>query len=117
MEIIDTESRLVGGTIVGSVAGSGTTLVKGVRGNALYMDGTANGVVNMGTFRDNCFYNPNLCPQGFTMSFWLYMYSLPLSANARCYISNGGQTKYSYGVAVYLKGDKLVFRVKNHITW
>ena len=79
MDIIDTESQLVGGTIIGKVAGSGTTLVKGVRGNALYMDGTGSGVVNMGIFRDSCFYNPNLCRQGFTMSFWLYIYPLALS--------------------------------------
>lgn len=112
MEAINSDSELVGGTLNGSVSNNNITAVEGVRGNGLYLDGT--GFVNLGNSRDSCFFLPDLCPDGFTMAFWLNIY--PKAGTDLYYISNGGQTTSSFGIAVWWSNG-LGVSVKTKLFW
>ncbi|CAH1776660.1 unnamed protein product [Owenia fusiformis] len=60
--------------------------------------------VDLGNHRHECFGDLQLCPNGYTLSIWLYIG--PKVANEMYYFSSGGQTGYSFGVALrWLSGD------------
>ena len=79
------------------------SLAAGVDGQAMFFDGSDQSV-DLGRHGYECFGNLSLCTQGYTLLFWFkYGTTKPLySPNIEYYyISNGGQTKYSFGVAVF----------------
>ena len=88
------------------------SLVPGVRLNAALFDGSSSGLVT--DKRDSCFTNPELCTDGMTLSFWLKFISIP--SNTDHYVlSNGGQTRHSYGYAVLVKTMKILIFVKTRV--
>ena len=56
----------------------------------------------------------NKCNKGFVMAMWIQMHN---NDNTEYYISNGGQTHKSIGVAMMLKDKKLrtVYRTATHV--
>ena len=57
--------------------------VDGMLDQALYLDGQT--VISLGEGRDECFMNPELCTNGFTMAFWV----LNIDKNVSCCAKNG----------------------------
>ena len=102
-------SGSVQGVIVGDVK-----LVPGKQNQALYVNGIDQRV-NLGNQRHSCMGDLSKCNKGFIMAMWIQMHN---NDDTEYYISNGGQTYKSIGVAVMLRDKKLraVFRTATH-TW
>ena len=105
------------GSIPGAVIGD-VKLVSGVRGQALYFNGIDQRV-NVGNQRDNCVGDLRKCNNGFVMAMWLQMhkYDEPGRYNDEFYISNGGHTVWSMGVALLMRERKLLamFRTETQL--
>ena len=62
--------------------------------------------VDYGNQRDRCLGSLLECPDGITISFWIKLGFYADNAQ-HYYISSGGQTMHSHGIAVITKGNKL----------
>ncbi|CAD5126716.1 DgyrCDS14778 [Dimorphilus gyrociliatus] len=71
-------------------------LVQGVKGNAYHMSGSQR-LLLVENNRTTCIYNPSLCSNGYSISVWLNVIKSNIE---QYYISNGGHTSSSYGIAV-----------------
>ena len=112
MEAVST-SGIIGGSERISPHRGQMSLVPGVRLNAAVFDGSTSGVLT--DRRDTCFTNPELCPEGIVMSFWVKFLSIP--SNVFYVLGNGGQTRYSFGYCVVVKYQKLMVMVKTKSVW
>ena len=68
-----------GNTLVGShpaLVSGGAKIVPGILGSALYLDGI-NGVVDFGNDPMDCLTEPEMCPDGLTIAFWLKIHKYP----------------------------------------
>ncbi|CAH1793213.1 unnamed protein product, partial [Owenia fusiformis] len=74
------------------------TLDDGQVDQGIYLDGIDQWV-DLGNHRHECFGDLELCPNGYTLSMWLYIG--PKVANEMYYFSSGGQTGSSFGVALF----------------
>ena len=104
-----TDNQLAGKNINGTVHGA--TLVDGVFGKALSLDGVKS-YVYLGQHRDECFGNLYFCVYGYTLTLRLKMEDVS-GRNNEYYISNGGEERYhSHGVSLFRSGSSLksVFR-------
>ena len=100
--------EIVGTSLKGSVDGDihgDVQLVAGKRGKALYTNGVAQWV-DLGNQRSNCMGNLNKCDNGFVMAMWLKMH--PCDSSDKYYITSGGHTRTSMGVALLMKTKKLL---------
>ena len=104
--------EVTGDVLFGSVNGTligGAQLVRGRRGKAL----NANGLdqwLDLGNQRDTCMGNLDNCHRGFAMAMWLQMhrYDEPGTDNDDYYITNGGHTDRSMGVALLMREKNIV---------
>ena len=113
--------EIVGGEVSGSVPGAvvgDVKLVRGVRGQALYMNGIDQRV-DLGNQRHNCMGDLSKCKNGFVMAMWLQMhkYDEPGLYTDEYYISNGGHATRSIGVALLMREKKLLamFRTETRL--
>ena len=106
--------EVVGGELSGSVPGAKVKLIRGVRDQALYVNGLDQRV-DLGDQRHNCMGDLSKCNNGFVMAMWLRMhaYDEPGPYNDEYYISNGGQTATSIGVALLMREKKLLAMFRN----
>lgn len=81
-----------------SVADGEPQLATGPFGFALYLDGTS--AVLLGDRRDSCIWSPDLCQDGLTFTMWIKVTEYQ---GEKYVLSNGGQTRHSYGLALLLK--------------
>ena len=108
--------EIAGGQLLGSIQGAlfgDVKLVPGKRGRALYVNGIDQRV-NLGNQRHNCMGDLNKCNKGFVMAMWIQMHN---NDDTEYYISSGGQTHKSIGVAMMMHDKKLrtVFRTATHL--
>ena len=99
--------ELVGGELSGSVPGDiigDIKLIRGVRGQALYVNGLDQRV-DLGNQRHNCMGDLRKCHDGFVIAMWLRMhrYDEPGLSNDEYYISSGGHTLNSIGIALFMR--------------
>ena len=113
--------KFVGGVLSGSVPGTITgdiKLIRGVRGQALYVNGI-NQRVDLGNQRHNCMGNLTMCTKGIAVAMWLRMhkYDDPGYYNDEYYFSNGGHTMKSIGIALLMRQKKLLamFRTETRL--
>ena len=113
--------ELVGGELSGSVPGDiigDIKLIRGVRGQALYVNGIDQRV-NLGNQRHNCIGDLNKCNNGFGMAMWLRMhkYDEPGKYKDEYYISSGGHTFNSMGIALLMweRNILAVFRTETRL--
>ena len=101
-----TGNILKGYGLTGSLIGS-PPRVPGIYGNAMSFDGQTQ-ALNLGRHFGTCFGDISLCPDGFTLSFW-FKYGTKRSRDSLSnvyYISGGGQTAWSHGIAVFFQTGK-----------
>ena len=84
-----------------------TLTTDGVRGSALVFDGTSG--VLLGSSRDSCFWLPDLCPDGFTLSVWFKVTAILEDGFNDYILTNGGHSSQSYGVAIGLRNSHRMF--------
>ena len=109
------------GPVLGNVVGD-VELVRGKRGKALYTNGI-NQRVNLGNQRDSCMGDLSKCNNGLVMAMWLqtHRYTEPdetgFYTREEYYISSGGHTSHSMGVALLMRVKKIrvIFRTKTHL--
>ena len=68
-----------GNLLVGSMDGTllgNARVVPGMYGNALYIDGQSGSRVDYGAPKNGCFFDPDHCTQGITISFWLIFHDV-----------------------------------------
>ena len=99
--------EIVGTSLLGSVDGDiygDAQLVPGKRNKALYTNGLDQWV-DLGNQRSNCMGNLSKCDNGFVMAMWLQMH--PYDTSTKYYITSGGHTSRSIGVALLMQGKQL----------
>ena len=74
------------------------------------------GYVNFGEHRDLCLGNLDHCSNGFTLAIWLLT---PTQTGKKFFLSSGGQSTISHGIAVYKKDGKVgaTFRTSSGRRW
>ena len=98
MEVIKSSS-VRGGNVDGVLMLGNPTTEPGYYGNSLKLDGAS--AVNFGWARNGCFMSPDLCPNGFTASMWIYY---PGGATLdEFFLSSGGHSPSSYGFTLMIK--------------
>ena len=101
-------------TILGFFNGTlegGASLVTGVRGRALYIDGQQGSHVAYGTYTDGCLFDPDQCNQGITISFWLYLQEM---SAVEIFFNNGGCSEEFLsvvGYCFYYDSGSIVFEI------
>ena len=101
-----TGNTLKGYGLTGSLIGS-PPRVPGIYGNAMSFDGQTQ-ALDLGHHFGTCFGDISLCPDGYTLSFW-FKYGTTKARDSSSYvhfISGGGQTALSHGIAVFFKTGK-----------
>ena len=103
------------GVLVGNI-----TLVPGIVGKALYLNGVDQ-AIELGSFWGECFGDLSLCVEGYTIAFW-FKYGntvARLSSGAYYYIAGGGHTRYSHGIAIFHQNGLFAvwFRLPNGTIW
>lgn len=82
--------------------------------NAMSLNGI-NSDINLGDLKKTCVTDPELCPEGMSLIFWLKLDSLANSytsfSREGFVLSSGGELPLSKGVAVYLNDRKLHVKV------
>ena len=76
------------------------TYVTGKQGKALYTNGVDQWV-NLGNQRDKCLGNLTVCREGFVIAMWLKMHRGSDYLHDEYFVTSGGHTKGSVGVACY----------------
>ena len=112
---------IAAGVLVGSVNGDiigGAQLVGGRKGKALNTNGLDQ-CVDLGNQRDNCMGNLDNCHTTFVVAMWLRMhrYDDPGANNDEYYITSGGHTDRSMGVALLMreKNIRVIFRTASRV--
>ena len=93
------------GYIDGSLEGS-ASLVPGLRGSALYIDGQQGSRVAYGIYTNGCFFDPDQCNQGITFSFWLML--MEKVSAYRLIFDNGGCRPTGVGYCLYVSSDNSI---------
>ena len=106
--------EIVGGSLSGTVLGAlngDVQLVGGRRSKALYTNGVDQWV-DLGNQRDNCMGDLEKCNTGFVMAMWLKLHRYEEAETGiginEYYITNGGHTRRSKGVALIRIEKKFV---------
>ena len=105
------------GTIIGDlpavIEGNVPLVDDAIRGKAAHLS-TA-GYLDLGNLRQECMGNSIYCPQGFTIAFWIKIFPDNDRAS-EYYLSSGGQTGSSYGVAILRRPseDQVELMVTTH---
>ena len=114
-----TGNILKGYGLTGSLIGSPQT-IPGVYGNAMSFDGQTQ-ALDLGRHFGTCFGDISLCPDGYTLSFWFkYGTTKARDSSSNVYfISSGGQTAWSHGIAVLFQTGKfkIAFRKPDGNLW
>ena len=95
-----------GNEVVGYLDGTlegGSHLSGGIHGNALYFDGQMHSRVDYGVYTVGCFFDPEQCGQGITLSFWLILQER--TADFDTIINNGACGFNGIGFCFYLFQD------------
>ena len=102
---INNNSVIFGGSVHGSLVQGNLNISSGFYGNSLQLDGET--IISLGSARIGCFLSPDKCPNGFTISMWIYnMYNNSETyTDNTYYISSGGHSELSYGVDIFRKKD------------
>ena len=98
-----------GNVVLGSLNGTlkrGATVIPGMIGNAIYIDGHL-AYVDFGTHTSGCFFDPSQCNSGMAVSFWLRIDSIISSFEV--FVDNGGCDYEAIGFCVW--GDRGVLAV------
>ena len=106
--------EIVGTSLLGSVDDDiygDAQLVPGKRNKALYTNGLDQ-CGDLGNQRSNCMGNLSKCDNGFVMAMWLQMH--PYDTLPKYYITSGGHTSRSIGVALLMQGKQLKQVVAHH---
>ena len=107
-------THLVHDSYPGELSGDEIGLVPGIVGDAVSV-GPGTSYINLGEIRGNCFGEPELCPDGYTLAFWLKQRTVIQDAYV---ISNGAQTSGSYGINVLARApDLMLFALKTKTNW
>ena len=112
--------ELVGFGLKGSMTGQ-PPKVPGINGHAMYFNGIDQ-TVNLGKHWGECFGDLSLCLQGQTIAFW-FKYggtkTTSSSTGENYFLSGGGQTRSSHGVAFYQLNAQFVssYRKPNGELW
>ena len=110
------DGETLGGTFTGLTMEGTPTTVPGILGNALRLNGQTK--VKLGSLRSSCFWLPDLCPNGFTLSLWLKLYNLPADGQKDYIANNGGQTTHSFGILLLIDvSQNLDVAVKTKQKW
>ena len=112
----EAQGKTVLGYFNGTLKGS-ARLVNGNRGRALYIDGQQGSHVTHGKHTEGCFFDPDQCNQGITISLWL---ALPEMSAYASFFSSGSCLDAASPTAIagigfcFFFGDpgSLVFGVK-----
>ena len=102
-----------GNTLVGHLNGTvlgGINMVAGVWGKALYIDGQPGFRVEYGIHTEGCFFDPDQCDQGITLSLWLRFQGRP--SGFRMILNNGGCWPRGIGFCVYVVNDLMFFGIR-----
>ena len=94
------------------------SLLDGRRGKALYMNGFDQ-LVNFGNQWHSCLGNLTVCCDGFVMAFWLKAHRYDdVGLSDVNYLTSGGHTYLSVGVAVLMQNSKSAVQVRNEsVMW
>ncbi len=98
---------IIDGKLLGSITGDIVGAIKvteGKIGQALYTDG-ATQYVSFGNHRDKCVSNLQLCSDGLSIALWLK--TEDMGEYGQYYISNGGKTYQSHGIALAIQNGRL----------
>ena len=105
--------NVVLGVINGTMFGN-ARLVPGVLGNALYIDGQQGSRVEFGVHTQGCFFDPNQCTNGITISLWLKIHEL--ATGFLGVIDSGGCSRTSYGICFNFQANgKIRFELLNQV--
>ena len=103
----------VGNTLVGYLNGTlegGVSMMTGVWGKALYIDGQPGSRVEYGIHTEGCFFDPNQCDQGITLFLWLRFQGRP--SPYKIILDNGGCRPYGIGFCVSAINDLKFFTIR-----
>ena len=93
----------------------GATVIPGLVGNAVYIDGNR-AYVDFGTHTSGCFFSPSQCNSGMTVSFWLKMYS-KIRSSFVVFVDNGGCTFAAVGFCVWGSQGVIAMTSRNERSW
>ena len=102
---------------LGSLNGTlmhGATVIPGMFGNAIYIDGNT-AFVDFGIHTSGCFFNPNECDSGMTMSFWLRIHCIRSFFDTL--VENGGCLFDAIWFCVWAKQGRLGITIRNALSW
>ncbi len=113
MDEITSSTNTLVGTIPVTIHGNPNIVTDAKSGGALYLNGVDQWV-DLGNHRDKCLGNLEQCLNGFTIALWLKLGTKSAAGNNLFYMSSGGHTKNSHGIAMYRKSNDLgaSFRTK-----
>ncbi|KAL5005761.1 hypothetical protein ScPMuIL_016919 [Solemya velum] len=110
--------RVVNPSGLDSTIRGNAALVSGVLNSALEINGKMESLMISGPgHRDSCFGDLSLCPKGYTLGLWEKFRNV---GNKRgVYMSNGGHTENSHGIAMTYKIGSLqfIFRMESGKEW
>ena len=106
-------SSILGGNVGGLVIMGNPSISSGYHGNSIHLDGVS--AVSFGSARNGCFLSMDLCPDGFTISLWIF--DPGTKTDNTYYVSSGGQTASSYGFALLQKPTHHLAVVKTKSYW
>ena len=105
-----------GDTLVGHLNGTlegGVSMVTGVWGKALYIDGQPGSRVEYGIHTEGCFFDPDQCDQGITISLWLRFQGRPSVFGI--ILDNGGCRDGGVGFCMSVVNDVKFFTIKQRV--
>ena len=106
---------VIGNTLVftlnGTLQGS-ARVVPGLYDKALYISGISGARVDYGVQSGSCFFDPDLCIQGITMSFWLMVHEIQ-DPQFDIIFDNGGCQGPTIGYCFYLKLGDIKVSIKH----
>ena len=100
-------------TLVGHLNGileGGVSMAPGAWGNALYIDGQPGSRVEHGVHTEGCFFDPDQCDQGITLSLWLKFQGRP--SGIHIIFDNGACTDHGIGFCIYVIFDVINMRIQ-----
>ena len=106
-----------GNMVLGPLNGTlmnGATLISGMVGNAIYIDGNM-AYVDFGIRTSGCFFDPSDCDSGMTVSFWLRIHSIRSSFDT--FVDNGGCLFEAIGFCVWTERGRLGITSRNVLSW
>ncbi len=113
MDKITSSTNTLVGTIPATIHGNPNIVTHAKSGSAHYLNGVDQWV-DLGNHRYKCLGNLEQCPNGFTIALWLKMGTKSATGTILFYMSSGGHTYASHGIAMYRKSNFLgaSFRTK-----